>query len=460
MKKNTVETISTISLFLLLEILAFVSFGLSNSIIVFAVLGVVIVALIAIVSIREIKLNSFSNALFFLIPLFVFALISALGPFSGLFNIVERISIPLALLAFSVSGYFVGHNKEFNIHHALLVIYGGLALIVLINLFITMIEYHPFYTLIHANHYVYYDGALSDTSIGNTAYALMGFKFQEVSIEYFTLYPSVLSSSVIALFFVSPKTERRKFVLYAIYAGVGILTLIFTPTKMTLITSVLILIAMVVIIIFGKKYVKTPIFKYIFYGFLALVVVIGIIFVLNAQVFWDFTLPLRNFIENNSILNRLFNANRLSSSYSLIMKYAFGMNTICGFQIDGTEVGVSSSILFDSVTTSGILGLVFIGAALLFSHSNVSFYLKKGKDDLYVKLLILGFIYSFFLYSLVNYDMKPFIRYGDYIPFYKNGLFLIIIFLIGYMYSQTYIEKEVKQVEEKQEEKKEESYEL
>ncbi len=99
-------------------------------------------------------------------------------------------------------------------------------------------------------------------------------------------------------------------------------------------------------------------------------------------------------------------------------------------------------------------------AALLFSHSNVSLYLKKGKDDLYVKLLILGFIYSFFLYSLVNYDMKPFIRYDDYIPFYKNGLFLIVIFLIGYMYSQTYIKKEVKQVEENIVEKKEESYEL
>ncbi len=439
-RNTTLETISTITLFLILEVLAFISFGLSNSFIVFASLGIVIAILMGIISVREIKKDGFISVLFFAIPLFIFGLISALSPFAsgGGLSLAESIFLPVGLLAFAAMGYFSGVNSKFDMSKALIAIYGGIALIVLISYFFTMIQFVPFYTIIHAKHYVYYDGGISSTPIGETAYFLMGFKFQEVSIQYFTLFPSVLSSSVIALFFISPKKEKLKFSIYAIYAAIGLIALLTMPIKITIITDVLLLVIITLIILFGKKVIKgSQILKWIIIGFLIVILIAFIILVLNAQTLWGWTEGFRNFIASHQILNRLFNSNRFVVNYNLILKYAFGSNTIIGWYPIGTEVDISNSILFDTIITSGVLGLVVLVIDFVFTRSTISDYYVKGNDDILTKSLILGFVSSFFVYSLINYDAQPLLRYNNLSPIYTNGLFLIAIFFIGYMFKVT-----------------------
>lgn len=455
MKNNKIEAINVVAIFLLLETIAFISFGLSNSIVVFSILGIVMVTLLAVVTIREINKSGTINALFFLIPLIIFGLISVLGGFSGLIDISDRIFIPFAFLSFAAIGYFAGSNKSFDMSKALLIIYGGLAAFVFIILIITMIQYTPFYTLIYDNAYTYYDGEVSPVPIGRTAFILSGFHSELVSIEYFSFFPSVLSSSVIALFFISPKKEKKKFILYTIYAGIGILTLILTPTKLTLLTDIILIIAIAVIILTGKKIIKYSILKWVLVAFLALLAIGLIVLIINAQVFWEWTSGFRNFIASNPFLDRLFNSNRFSSSYDLILKYAFASNTIFGFNILHSEVGISNSIFFDTIATSGIIGLIFLIAMFVFGFSNLSQYFKTHKDKLVDKLLIFGFITSFLLYSLINYDSQPYIYFSDYTPIYQNNLFLVVIFLFAYTFGEG--KKEVKTINEIEVSKKEEA---
>ena len=461
--KGTLETLNTISLFLLLEILAFVSFGLSNSYLVFAIVGFVIAILIGITYFMEQKRKGISNVLFFAIPLVIFGIISAASFFAGsTFSIAERIFIPLGLLSFAAVGFFSGTNSRFDMSKALIAIYGGIALIVLISYLFTMIEYVPFYTIIHAHHYVYYDGGISPSSIGETAYFLMGFKLQEVSVMYFSLFPSVLLSAGIALFYISPKKEKLKFSIYAIYTFIGLIALITMPTKVTLITDFLIIVVMVLIVLFGKKVIKpNKVFKWIILGILIAFLIVYLVMVINAQTLLEWTAPFRNIIASNSILNRVFDANRFVVNYNLVLKYAFGTNTIIGFNPLGTEVEITNSILVDTVITSGILGLVVIVIAFVFSKSTIQDYIMKSKDDVMTKSLIMGFILTFLVYSALNYDMQPYIRFNNLMPFFTHGLFLVVLFMVGYMFKVNNETKEEKVEEVKEPIKEEEStYEL
>ena len=102
-----------------------------------------------------------------------------------------------------------------------------------------MIYYVPFYTLIYKDYYTFYNGKPSPAPIGKTAYMLFGFQVQEVSTTYWSLFPTLLSTSVIALFFIKYKENKKIFILYACFAALGFISLLFTISKMALISDFL-----------------------------------------------------------------------------------------------------------------------------------------------------------------------------------------------------------------------------
>ena len=79
----------------------------------------------------------------------------------------------------------------------------------MINLIVTMIQFCPFYAYIYYGKVFYYEGKPSPVSVDQMAFALMNFSVEEVSIQYYSLFPSLLLTSVIFLFFNKYKPIKK-----------------------------------------------------------------------------------------------------------------------------------------------------------------------------------------------------------------------------------------------------------
>ncbi|MBR0294594.1 MAG: hypothetical protein IJQ67_01655 [Bacilli bacterium] len=445
-KQKVFSIISTVAIFLLFEVLTFVSFGLSNSYIVYAFLGLFVLILLVVAHFQSLKGEGLTNLLIFIIPILLFSLINALSSLNTATHtsILLRILIPLGLMSFATLGYLSSLGNGFKISTAIILIYGGLALITLISYFATMIQYVPFYTLIYGNSYIYYDGAKSSLPIGQTAYFLMGFSIREVTVDYFSLYPSVLSTSVIALLFISPKEQTKKFVLFAVYAFIGIFALITMPTRMMILTDVLIAISLVVIILFFKGKIKSKVIKTTLLVLSVLFLIAFLILFINAQSSLSAFAWLRNIIESVPLFNRIFNTNRLVSRYNTILDGCLNFGAWLGFMPD-TQFSaalhydfLTNSILFDTILFSGFFGLVLFIVIMVILVKRIIKYVQVSNDEVMIKSLVIAFLLVFFGYSLINYDSQPYVYYSDLIPYYQHGLFLVCLFLYGYVYFKSF----------------------
>ena len=475
-KKDKLTNYGKAVAFLLLEILAVVSFSLGSSFIFFAILSFVILALIIAVTFKEIKFDGISSFVFFLFPLVLFGLLSIIGyfrydPYYVLNGSPLQFLIPVGLVCFAASGYFINLTGVFKIRYALIVIYSGIALLTLINLFVTMIQFVPFYTLNYSNYYYYYNGSPSSSSIGNMAYFLMNFSMVEVSLSYFAYYPMILLTAFLPLSHIRYKDNKKLFIVYLAFGVLGLLTIILTINKMTLLMLFGVSLLIGIIGLYGRFDLPSKPLKII--GIvLGSVFVLGlIVLILNAQdsVGVDMRIGwLRNLTTSNSFLNRLLNANRFVNSYNSILDGLFYrisdgntsiMAKLFGFPINGPYVNSfgsmtwkltdSNSFFFDSFFTSGLFGVIFLSAVLVFAFRRVFLYYKNSDDAKQDKVMILGFIIISFAYAFINFDATPMIFSKTVIPFYMNHIFLIDLFLFGYCFFNSEKKKEeMKVVEE------------
>ena len=459
--------------FLLLEILAVVSFALGNSFIFFAILAIVILGLTILVTFRQIKVDGLASIGIFLFPILIFGVLSALSyfkydPYFVLGNSPVLILVPIALVCFAATGYFINLTGRFNIHHALIVIYSSIALLTLINLITTMIQFVPFYTLKYSNYYYYYNGAPSPEPIGKMAYFLMGFSVTEVSLSYFSFYPMILLTAFLPLGHLSFKEERKLYVLYLVFGILGLLTIVVTINKMTLLVLFGVAILIGLIALFDKFNIKRKILKYVSIAVGCLAVIGFIVLVLNAQDSVGYSMriaALRSLTTGNPLLNRLFNSNGLIAAYDSILDGLFAKAVIdgssvniklLGFPIHGDYVSVfgemtwkltdSKSFLFDSFFESGVFGTLFLILVLVLGIRRVIKYYNVSNDDKKDKVMILGFIAISLAYALINFDATPYVFTKTTIPFYLNNIFFIDLFLFGYCYFNSEVKKEVKPV--------------
>lgn len=451
-KTKTNTSLLTIATFLVFELLAFAAFSLANSIILYGAIGFVLFALLFIGTSIQIKTKGFSDFAIFIIPVALYAVLLTFSSFSLVLDIATNVFVILGLFSFSAIGAYMRANKDFDLSKGLIVIYGALALLVLISYFWNMIQFEPFYTIKYANAFLYYDGAVSTSPIGEVAYFLVGFSFQKVSIEFFSLFPTILSTSVVALFFLKPKENKITFTIYAIYAFMGLLPLITMPTKTVLITDAALILLYVLIFVF-TKILKNPqkIAKYCLIIGGSLIGLLFIIVFINAN-------SSIGFIASNPLLNRIFNTNRLASSYNAILDDMFTGNKIFGFNYTHPiSVPTSSSILFDNFMMAGLIGgLAFIFFICWGIYSLYLMCVKANDVSLINKSLMVGFVAAFLGYSLINYDMQPYLYYENFIPFYISGPFLIVLFIFGYSFNVQFVDNKNKEFKEHEIEQKEE----
>jgi hypothetical protein len=146
---------------------------------------------------------------------------------------------------------------------------------------------------------------------------------------------------------------------------------------------------------------------------------------------------LQDFISGNPILNKLFNGNRFAGSYNKILNALLTTNStgdfvyLFGFY-PTYNVPVSNSWLFDSFMTSGIFGVLFFVGFLVLGVRQLLIYYRKSGDNIKDKAMIVAFIFCFFAYSIINFDMTPLIFSRTLSPIYLSGPFLVTLFLFSY----------------------------
>ena len=471
-KKFDLTTYGTVVGFLCLEVLAFISFYLGHSFLLYGILSVVLVILLVLVTFRQIKKDGITTFAFFLFPVFVFGLLTALSQFNyssvGAIGVAESVFVPICLTCLGLSGFLSSYIKGFKIKLVMMVIYGALAVFVLINLFITMIYYVPFYTLIYKNSYIVYDGKPSVLPIGSMAYMLFGFQVKEVTLEYWSLFPSILLTSVIPLFFIKFKENKRDFLIYLSYAVLAFLSLLFTISKYTIITDVVLVMGIAIIILSAKIKKSRDILNGMMIAVGIILTLVIIVVFLLAQTSWGFTAGLRNFISSKSILNRLFIANRFSAAAIVILQDLFSSFKLFGCPVggyaylypNGVQQEVSNIWLFDNLLSSGLFGAIFFIGALVIGIRRLFKYLKENEDDEGTRFLIAGYVLGFLVVSLLLFSNRPLVNSDRLFPFFTLSPLLVAVFLLGYVFNRTIkvkeeepkpVEEEVKVEEEKDE---------
>ena len=453
--------------FLAMEVLAFFSFYLGHSFILYGILSAVLAILLILVTLRQINKDGIATFAFFLFPLFVFGLLTALSPFNasslGKISTAETVFIPIALTFIALSGFLTGYIEKFNIKMTLLIIYGALALFVLINLIITMVYYVPFYTIIYKNSYIFYEGKPSALPVGKMAYMLFGFKATEVKIEYWSFFPSMLLTAVIPLFFIKYKENRRDFILYAVMAGIAFLSLLFTISRITLISDIILVLGIAIIVIAGKFIKSRPVLNVIMIsiGIIALLFITIMFFI--AQ---DLSSGFAKIFTSNSFLNRLFVANGLSNRIILVfqdlLNAKYGFFKLFGAAVDvmsfdpfyppnGVIQKLSGFWMFDNIITSGLFGAVFFMFALVLGVRRLFIYIGRFKEDDSVKYTIAGYTLGFLVISLLLLEVRPLVNSDRMFPFFISAPLLVVIFLLSYVFNKTLsLPKKVKEVVEEQ----------
>ena len=448
-RKIDLRVFGTVLAFLSLEVLAFIGFNLGHSFLLFAILSLVLAGLLVGATFRQIKKDGITTYLFFLFPLVIFGILTALNGFNyysiGAIGTAQSIFVPIGLLGVGLSGFLSSYLKQFKIKYALLVVYCSLGLFVLINLLITMIYYVPFYTLIYRDYYIFYDGRPSPVSVGNIAYMLYGFKFKEVSLLYWSLYPSILMTSVIPLFFIKFKENKREFLIYAGLAFIAFISLLFTISKITLITD-LVLILGIALIIVGAKFKGS---RSILNVMMITIGVIALAFILvlfvNAQTNWGFTSGIRGIISGNGLLDRVFNKNRYSSAVSTVFQDLFSTFKLFGCPVGGIFSDYPNNVpqilsnmwLFDNLMSSGLFGAFFFLGALIIGIRRLFKYLNKGTDEDYIRFTIAGLVLGFLVISMILFDAYPLIYSEKMAPFYTVAPLLLCVFFLGYAFNHT-----------------------
>ena len=302
----------------------------------------------------------------------------------------------------------------------------------------------PFYTIRYANYYLYYDGSPSPVPVSEMAYFLTNFSFEEVSLSYFTFYPMILLTAFLPLSFISYSKQKKTFVAYLSFGILGLLTIILTINKFTLLYLFVIAVVIALINIFTKFNLRTKWLKLTMNIIGGLAIAGFVLLLLNAQdSVSTFRLSfLRDLTTKNALFDRLFNSNRLVSGYNAILDGTFTSVKILGYPIAGAyqNFGMmtwvfndsSNSFFFDSFFVSGLFGTGFLVFILIMCIRHVFFYYMYSTDKKEDKVLILGFILVSSIYSFIAFDATPYVFYNSIVPFYMNNIFFIIIFLFGY----------------------------
>lgn len=451
---NKLKSYESITVFLIFEVLALASFNLGGISVIFHFAGFVVGVLSFLFSARNFNKKELLGLLFLFVPLFLFAIFTNFGGYY-LFSdsTVNCIGGFLGIIGFFLMGLSARHSESFNIKTSLICIGGGLALIVLINTISTWIDYGPFYPLIHsAKPDGYYRGNL--INLTQEMNSLFGFNFYETKIPYGIQFSVLLSASLPALLFINRKKETKLFLSVAIFGVIGLVS-VLTITNFSCI--VFVIFAFVVGMLY-RFFRDNNLFKKMGKIALIVIVVLAAIFVIFALINASGNNAFSRVVASNGFLNKLFNSNRFMQNVNPILKQMFVSSNLTGFKYRSAEdyeaIFLNTGhIELELIKEGGLFGLIFIVVFGVFSFFSFKRYLKESRDCHWAKVILLCTILTYVFFETFFYDAFPILHIEKYHnPASRSMLFLICIFVIGYIATPknvTVIEFEEKQKESK-----------
>lgn len=447
-KLAPLEKYIIVASFLSLEVFAFIAFSFGSSFILFGALSFALMLLLILFVIKEINVDGVSRTAILFIPLVLYVLLTAIGIYSkyhvytGDFNIAEVVFVPIGILSIGVCGYLLSLNKAFKLKTFFIVIYTALALLVFLNLLVNLINFGFFYTIIYKGYYMYFGGLRSSIPVNEMAYTLEGFNFIEVSMDHYVLYPVLLLSSSAFLFFINPKKEKKMFAIYVAFAALGLLSLIFVPSKLGLAGFLIVLVVDLIIFLSRKFEIAKKVVKYGAYVVLiAFILVMVILFIINQS----FGSGLYEVFKNSSLLNRLFISNRFAKAFGPMIANLFVDNRFFGYYEQPItsfvykEAHLSGSYVFDNLMTSGLLGaLAFLFILLMVIKGFKRYMFNKEENEEYrYRGLLFSFFSVFYLYSLFFNNGEYGIFYNIIKPIYMTGPFMLTVFMMFYVFAKS-----------------------
>lgn len=393
--------------------------------------------LIIILKKQKYDVQSLLTLFLFVIPIFGLSLFILTSNFNLDPNaegyIAQQIFFIIASLLLPFLGYQCRELEGFDLKKIIQIVYKLLAFWMLINLFITLIKFGPFYGLIYKNKYFFEYGKLARLPIDQMAFMFLGFKVERVSVQFFVLFAGILSSAILGLFFVTFKQDKRSFLTYLICGCVGLLCLLFTLNKQSLLVYIPLLIAFSLIVLFAKGIIKfNKVTKIVIYSLCGVAGILFILFVLNALS----VQPLADAIVGNKFFNKIFNDNRYSKAYKDIISTVFKEKLFTGFTgylIGKDSLVLSGSWLFDTLLIGQLFGWVFFITFVVLIFVRYVQYYKVSKEEKSSKVLLLCFILSTLLITLVGYNSIPSANNELYFPIYLIAPFLVLLIIYGYL---------------------------
>jgi hypothetical protein len=387
--------------------------------------------------------------LLYSIPLIVFAVFCSFSKFwlgSGFASFSSALINVMGILAFYVLGFLSHHVKALTLEKVVLAVLSGLALLVLISLIASLVDYGFFYVVRYSGMVRYYDGV--PYAISDEYSLLYGFKILGVSLRYSMQFAFVLSISLLSLLFISPTKNKRLFIGVAVAGGIGLLAMILTPYVFGFKLAIPFVI-FALLLRFVKFPQATPKWeKIVGYAVLGL----GFLFLLIM-----FINGLKGGIAvlTSGFLGKVFN-NRLLTVANETVAVAFhkasgGFDITGLFGIGFSETGewlgqsVNESFFvtnrvfeFAALYEGGLLGFLGLFAMLVFAIISFRKYLHLDETLDGGKILILLLVASYVLYASLASDSTP-LKEGSsslYVsPLARNGMILLLVYFLGYAYT-------------------------
>ena len=452
-KKNDesfLKRYDTIFAFLGIEVLALLMFGLGGATgsMIFSLIG----ALIGILTYPYVR-NNFSNkqlkrALICLIPIGILAVLLAFSSFSissysnKFSGIIISFATFVGLLGAVLLGAGLKNIKTIKKDYVLLGIGGGLALLTLIILFISMIKYGPFYVYRFKGMVYYFDGVLF--KIDDEFKILKGFSISEASLSY-ALFPAFLLSLFgVGMFYYHPKEKTKQFVVCGVFAFIGLLAMAVTPYLSGLIyTAVCYLIFGIFALADNRlQYSKQreKIAKIIYVVFTVLVVLVLAVFIFCSIQKNNPLINIRASLfgkdgKIGKISQQIFYTFYSEDSSAETRKLAF-TQLLFGVKASNIQFTTQWSFEFNVLMENGLLAfalLIYFIVGLIRKGRN---YFAYGEDSRSVRSIVLMLIVGIIIYQTFKCSELPLKHDNTYLSLIKSSWMYLLFFLYGFTYEK------------------------
>ena len=437
------KNLDSLTAFLILECLAITGFSLGGENALFYTMGIILGVVSIFYCYKRFDKSEFKSLVLFVVPMF---LLSIFVSFGKLFNGQGAINVLvlLSINCFFIMGICSNKLKNFNKETMLITLGASIALLTLISMIYSWINYGFFYSLIYKDTPNYfYDAIMYDvTKEGGW---LIGFKVKEVSLLYSGAYGIFLCSYLCALIFINPKENLRKFLIFLSIGSVGLIYLLTIPN----VRALLFLMPIALFALYYRFLKDNALGNKIISISLIVIYSLGIIgfilMIINKQ-----NDAFASFLSSNAFLNRLFNANRVVDNANKILALCFKEYNLFGFTDSSLVYETQQAILINTkifeielIKESGIFSVIILLVIIPIMFVFASKYLKNSNDNNLIKIVVISLLLSYFIYSSFENDILPIIHESiNYISFFRRPLTLIMLFLLGTIYTPILFKKE------------------